>query len=109
MQRGDVVIVSASGDYGKPRPAVILQSNLFEALVESLTVCPITSDVQDAPLIRITVEPTAQNGLRRTSQIMVDKIQTLSRKRIGSRIGRLEEEPLLAVERAIALFLGLAD
>jgi mRNA interferase MazF len=108
LRRGDLVTVAISGDYGKPRPALILQSDVF-AIYSSLTVMPVTSsDLEDAPLVRIPVEPNERNGLRKQSHLMVDKIQTVSRNRVGKIIGRLDEETMLAVNRALALFLGFA-
>lgn len=81
-QRGDVVICVLSGDYGKPRPAVVVQSDLFNPTHASITVCPITTYVMDAPLFRLSVEPSSENGLKASSQIMVDKISTLKIKKI---------------------------
>jgi len=109
MKRGDVVIVSAPGDYGKPRPAVIVQSNLFNATHASILVCLLTSDLHDAPLFRIAIEPDEDNGLNVSSQIMVDKILALRRERIGKRIGRISDEVLVELNRSLALFIGLAE
>ncbi len=109
MRRGDVVVVSAPGDYGKPRPAVIVQSDLFNETHASVLVCLLTSDLQDAPLFRIGVEPTAESGLDAPSQIMVDKIAALRRERIGKQIGRLDDETLIRLNRSLAVFLGLAQ
>lgn len=107
MKRGEVWIVSGSGYAGKPRPAVILQNDRFDA-TSSVTVCVFTTDPTDAPLIRLAIEPDDRNGLRTTSQLMVDKITTVSRRRVGERIGRLSDPELVRVNRAIAVFLGLA-
>ena len=107
MRRGDLVTVAAPGDYGKPRPALVIQSDLFEAL-PSVTVCLITSELRDAPIFRITVDPTAENGLRRISQIQVDKVMTVARERVGSTIGRLDDASLLKVARSLAVFVGIA-
>ena len=107
MRRGDVVIVAAPGDYGKPRPALVIQSDLFDALL-SVTLCLITSTLRDAPIFRITVDPSAANGLQRVSQIQVDKILTVARERIGSVIGRLDDATLLKVNRSLAVFAGIA-
>jgi len=87
MQRGDLVTVSLHGDYGKPRPAVIVQSNLLSDL-ESVVLCPITSDLRDA-VFRVTIEPNPSNGLRALSQVMVDKLATLPRSKISTAFGRL--------------------
>lgn len=107
MKRGEVWIVSGSGYAGKPRPAVILQDDRFDA-TSSVTVCVFTTDPTDAPLIRLAIEPDDRNGLRTTSRLMVDKITTVSRRRVGERIGRLSDPELVRVNRAIAVFLGLA-
>jgi len=107
MRRGDVVTVAAPGDYGKPRPALVIQSDLFDAL-PSVTLCLVTSTLRDAPIFRITVDPSAANGLQRVSQIQVDKILTVTRERIGSVIGRLDDATLLKVNRSLAVFVGIA-
>jgi mRNA interferase MazF len=104
--RGDLVIVALQGDYGKPRPALIVQSNLLAEL-QSVIVCPITSDLRDA-LFRITIEPNPVNGLQTLSQVMVDKIATISRSKIGKTLGQLDEERMRAVERALVLVIGIA-
>lgn len=109
MNRGDLVVVSAPGDYGKPRPALVVQSDLFNATHASVVVCLMTTDVTAAPLIRLDVEPTPENGLKQRSQIMIDKIVALRRERMGSRIGRLDADTLVRVNRSLALFLGLGD
>src|SRR5690348_7504456 len=88
MRRGDVVTVAAIGDYGKPRPAVIVQTDAFPKSHASVIVCPMTSDVVDAPAFRVTIEPSPENGLRTTSQVMADKPVTIRRSRIGRQIGR---------------------
>jgi mRNA interferase MazF len=107
MKRGDLVTVALSGDYGKPRPALVIQSDLFDAH-PSVTVLPVTSELRDAPLFRIQVEPTWDNGLRKPSQVMIDKPQTIARARIGRTIGRLDDDAMVAVNRALAVFLGFA-
>ena len=107
MRCGDLVTVAAPGDYGKPRPALVIQSDLFEAL-PSVTVCLITSELRDAPIFRITVDPSAENGLRRISQIQVDKVMTVARGRLGATIGRLDDATLLKVNRSLAVFVGIA-
>lgn len=108
MKRGDIVLAVAAGDYGKPRPALVVQSDLFNDTHASVLVCLMTSDLQDAPLFRITVEPSDKNGLQASSQIMVDKIMAIRRDKIRTRIGSLDEEVLLRVNRSLMLFLGLA-
>lgn len=107
MKRGEVWSVSGSGYAGKPRPAVILQDDRFDA-TSSVTVCVFTTDPTEAPLIRLAIEPDDRNGLRTTSRLMVDKITTVSRRRVGERIGILSAPELVRVNRAIAVFLGLA-
>jgi len=107
MRRGDVVTVAAPGDYGKPRPALVIQSDLFGAL-PSVTLCLVTSTLRDTPIFRITVDPSPANGLQRVSQIQVDKILTVARERIGSVIGRLDDATLLKVNRSLAVFAGIA-
>jgi len=108
MKRGDVVTVALPGDYGKPRPAVVVQSDHFNNTHASITVVPVTSTLVNAPLFRLAVEPSAQNGLRSLSQVMVDKLRTVRRERVGATIGVLEQETLTRVNRALALWLGIA-
>lgn len=105
MKRGDIVAVSLQGDYGKPRPALVVQSNLLADL-ESAIVCPITSALRDAAF-RITVEPDRANGLHALSQVMVDKLATLPRAKISDPFGRLDDERMKAVDRALLLVVGL--
>ena len=107
MKRGDIVTVSLPGTYGKPRPALIVQSDLFD-VHPSVTLLPITSELRETPLFRINVEPSTNNGLQKESQIMVDKIHTVSRGRIGKSFGRLDDSRMLEVNRALAVFLGFA-
>ena len=109
MRRGDIVVVSAAGDYGKPRPAVIIQENLFNDTHASILVCLLTTDIQDAPLFRLDIDPSDDNGLKKRSQIMVDKIVALRRERISSTIGKIDDDTLIRVNRSLALFLGLAQ
>ncbi|MEO7861828.1 MAG: type II toxin-antitoxin system PemK/MazF family toxin [Nitrospirales bacterium] len=109
MKRGDLVIVSAPGNYGKPRPAVIIQSDIFNETHASILVCLITSDQQDAPLFRIDVQPTEETGLKVASQIMIDKIVALRRERIAQHIGQINDETLIRLNRSLALFIGLAS
>ena len=108
MKRGDLVVVAMQGDYGKPRPAVIVQSDLFNETHLSVTVAPVTSTIADAPLFRVTVEPSKKNGLRSVSQVMVDKVTTVRRERIGQTIGRLEDDIMLRVNRSLMLWFGIA-
>lgn len=109
MKRGDIIIAAAPGDFGKPRPAVVVQSDFFNDSHASIVICPLTSDIILAPLYRIDVQPTIENGLRSPSQIMVDKIMALRRGRVGAAVGTLEQEIMLRVDRTLALWLGLAD
>ncbi|MCG6205476.1 type II toxin-antitoxin system PemK/MazF family toxin [Rhodopseudomonas sp. HC1] len=106
MTRGDVVLVAMQGDYGKPRPAVVVQTEDFEE-VPSVAVLPLTTDLRDVAVIRIAVEPSPDNGLLQLSQIMVDKITAVARRRVGRRIGRLAPDEINAVNRALAIFLGI--
>ena len=106
MRRGDIVTVAAPGDFGKPRPALVIQSDLFDEL-PSVALCLVTSTLRDAPIFRITVDPSAANGLQRVSQIQVDKILTVARERIGGVIGRLDDATLLKVNRSLAVFVGI--
>lgn len=107
MTRGDLVTIALPGAYGKPRPALVIQSDLFDAH-PSVTVLPVTSELRDAPLFRIALVPNATNGLHKPSQVMVDKPQTVARTKIGKTIGRLDDEVMLGVNRALAVFLGFA-
>lgn len=107
VQRGDIVLVVASGDFGKPRPAVIVQSDLFNETHASLTVCPVTSTLVDAPLFRVPLRPSRANGLASASQVMVDKVQTLRRDRIRERIGTAGSAAMASVETALRLWLRL--
>ena len=106
--RGEIWTISAGGAYaGKPRPAVVLQDDSFVAAA-SVTVCAFTSDETDAPLFRLLITPSATNGLRVPSRLMVDKIVTVPRSKLGERIGRLDAADIVRLNRAVAVFLGLA-
>lgn len=108
MQRGEVWTAAGGKDYaGKPRPVVIVQDDDFDA-TESITVCPITTYETQAPLFRLQVEPNDRNGLRVTCHLMVDKITTVPKSKMGTPIGRLDDEDLLRLNRALLVFLGLA-
>src|SRR5579863_2261025 len=107
MKRGDLVAVAAQGDFGKPRPALVIQSDQFDSTT-SLTVLLISSTLVDAPLIRLTLQPTEANGLRKPSQIMIDKAMTVKRDKLGKPIGRVDDETMISVNRSLALFLGFA-
>ena len=108
VKRGDVVIVAMQGDYGKPRPALVIQSDLFNDTHASITLAPVTSTIVDAPLFRLTVDPTPANGLRSVSQIMIDKVTAVRRDRVGKPVGRLDDGTMIRVNRALGLWLGLA-
>ena len=107
MKRGDIITIVLSGDYGKPRPGLIIQSDLFID-TNSVTIIPLTSHLIDAPLLRIQIEPTPDNALKTTSQIMIDKVYTMPREKIGENIGHIDSTIMLAVERALMVFIGLA-
>jgi len=107
VRRGDLVTVAMAGDSGKPRPALVIQADTF-AQTSSVTVLLLSSTQMDAPLIRLSVQPTPQNGLNKPSQIQIDKVMTVRRVRVGPPIGRLDDATLLAVTRSLALFLGVA-
>lgn len=107
MRRGDLVTVVLQGAYGKPRPALIIQSDLF-AEHPSVTVLPVTSELRETPLFRVMLDPDSGNGLQKPSQVMIDKAQTIPREKIGDTFGRVSAESLLAVNRALAVFLGFA-
>ena len=109
MQRGDLVTVAATGDYGKPRPAVIVQTDAFPENHASTVVCQLTSELVDAPDFRVTIEPGPENGLRLKSQVMADKPVTIRRERIGQKIGRLDNQDMARLSAALAFVLGLAD
>ena len=107
MRRGDLITVAVRGDYGKPRPAVVLQSDRFED-IGSVTVALLTGSLlQDVPLLRVRVEPTETNGLKKPSHVMIDRITTLPQEQAGAVFGRLESETLTTVSRNITVFLGL--
>lgn len=109
MKRGDIVVAAAPGDFGKPRPVLVVQSDFFNDSHSSVVVCLISSTLSDAPLFRVTVEPTAENGLKRRSQVMIDRVVALRRERFGDAIGHLDADTMLRVNRALAMWLGLAD
>ncbi len=109
MKRGEIWTASGGRNYaGKPRPVVIVQDDGFDA-TNSITICAFTTDPTDAPLFRLEVMPSERNGLREPSRLMVDKITTVAKARIGSRIGRLEDEHVRRLDRAMVVFLGLAS
>jgi mRNA interferase MazF len=108
MKRGEIWTVAGGPDYaGKPRPAVIIQDDAFAATA-SLTLCPFTTHIVDAPLIRLSISPTRQNALRLANHVMVDKITTVAKSKLKTRVGRLAEADMIRVNRAALVFLGLA-
>jgi mRNA interferase MazF len=107
MKRGDLVTIALPGDFGKPRPALIIQSDLFDQ-APTITVLLISGTLQNAPLLRLTVEPDDENGLRKSSQIMVDKVMTMRRDKVGAPFGKLNADTMLSVNRLLAVFLGFA-
>jgi mRNA interferase MazF len=107
MNRGDLVTVALAGDFGKPRPALIIQADNFDT-TDSVTLLLISGTLVDASLLRVTVHPDETNGLRKSSQVMIDKTMTVRRNRIGRSFGRLSEERMISITRSLALFLGIA-
>jgi mRNA interferase MazF len=108
MRRGDVVIVAAAGDYGKPRPAVVVQTDAFPETHASVILCQMTTNIAEAPDLRVTIEPSAANGLQSRSQIMADKPVTIRRSRIGQSIGHLDDRDIGRLNIALAFAMGLA-
>jgi mRNA interferase MazF len=109
MKRGDVIVVAATGDDGRPRPAVIVQTDAFPETHISVVVCQMTSEIIEAPDFRITIRPNDRNGLRTRSQIMADKPVTVRRARIAQSIGRLDDGDIGRLNVALAFVMGLAD
>jgi mRNA interferase MazF len=108
MKRGDIWTVAGGKDYaGKPRPVVVVQDDSFDA-TDSITICALTTDETEAPLFRLVVQPTDRNGLRLAYRIMVDKITTVPKSKVGVRAGRLDDEDILRLNQAMLVFLGLA-
>jgi len=108
MRRGEIWTAAGGKDYaGKPRPVVIVQDERFDA-TDSITVCALTTDPTEAPLFRLAVAPNERNGLRSACRLMVDKITTVAKTKLGSRIGELDDEDLVRLNRAMLVFLGLA-
>lgn len=104
--RGDLVTIAMQGDYAKPRPALVIQSDQFLEHA-SVTLLPVTSTIVAAPLLRITVEPSQRNGLQKASQVMIDKALTVRRDKVGAVFGHIEPDTLIEVERCLAVFLGI--
>lgn len=109
MRRGEIYTAAGKGAYtGKPRPVVVVQDDRFDATA-SVTVCPLTTNPVEAPLMRIPVEPSSENGLDKPSWLMVDKVTTMPRDNLGNHLGRLRDEDIVRLNRAMLVFLGLAD
>ena len=109
MRRGDLITVALQGEHGKPLPALVIQSDLFARLTSTVTVALLTSTALDVPLIRVPLEPSDKNGLRIRSYVMIDQIFSARTRRVGRVFGRLDDADLLAVNRALALFIGVAS
>jgi mRNA interferase MazF len=108
MTRGDIWTVAGAADYaGTPRPAVIVQDDSFDA-TDSITICAFTTDATEAPLFRLPVQPNERNGLRAVCRLMVDKISTVPKTKLDTRVGRLDDEDVLRLNQAVLVFLGLA-
>jgi mRNA interferase MazF len=107
MNRGDFVTIALQGDFGKPRPALVIQSDQFGEHA-TVTVLLVSGTLVDAPLFRVTVQPNANNGLQKPSQIMVDKVMTVKRSRLGKAFGSASDTEMLEIERCLAVFLGIA-
>ena len=99
--------IAMQGDFGKPRPALVIQANQFDEHA-TITVLLVSSTLVDAPLFRITVQPSAENGLQKPSQVMIDKAMTVKRDKVGPTFGRLDADTLVEIERCLAVFLGIA-
>jgi mRNA interferase MazF len=107
LRRGDLVTVALAGDLGKPRPALVIQADQFQRL-PAVTLLPVTSKLENAPLLRVPIYPDEQNGLSRTSHVMIDKAVTQPLRKIGRVIGHLSDTAMLEVNRSLAVFLGIA-
>ena len=107
MKRGDFVTVAMQGDFGKRRPALVIQADQFDENA-TVTVLPVTSTLVAAPLLRIAVSPSAANGLQKPSQVMVDKAMTVKRDKVGQAFGRIDAYAMVEIERCLAVFLGIA-
>jgi mRNA interferase MazF len=108
VKRGDLVLIALSGDYGKPRPALVIQSSLFSDH-PSVTICLLTSYLNETPLFRFQVDPGAENGLAVPSQVQIDKLMTVPRGKIGQVIGRLTRKQMYEVAKLLALWIGIAE
>lgn len=104
--RGHLVTIAMQGDFGKPRPALVIQADQFDEHA-TVTLLPVTSTLVAAPLFRVTVQPDADNGLQKPSQVMVDKVMTVKREKVGQAFGRMDADAMVQVERCLAVFLGI--
>ena len=109
MRRGDLVTLALQGEHGKPRPALVIQSDLFSQSTSTITVALLTSTPLDAPLLRVPIEPSQANGLQRRSYVMIDQIFSARTRRLGDVFGHLDDADVVAVNRALALFVGIAS
>ena len=108
LKRGNIVSIAVQGDFGKPRPALLIQSDMFNEAHATLSVLLISSELVDAPLFRLSIEPNQVNGLTQPSQIQVDKVMTVRRDKVGQLIGSVDDAMMVRVNRALALWTGLA-
>ena len=106
MRRGDLVTIALQGNYGKPRPALVVQSDLFSEH-PSVVILPVTSELRNTPLFRVLITPSEINGLSKTSEVMIDKMQTVPRDKVGEVFGRLAQEDMLSINRLLAVFIGI--
>ena len=106
MRRGDFVTIAIQGDFGKPRPALVIQADVFGEH-STVTVLPVTTTQLDAPLLRVSVHPSPENGLRMISQVMIDKAVTVNRNKVGAPFGHISGDTMIEIERRLAVFLGI--
>ena len=109
MRRGDLITIALHGEHGKPRPALVLQSDLLAQLTSAVTVALLTSTALDVPLIRVPVKPSERNGLRKRSYVMIDQVFSAGTRRFGQVFGHLDDADMLAANRGLALFVGIAS
>ena len=107
MKRGDVVIVSLPGDYGKPRPAVILQNDRLDGQLDSYVIALLTTSPAGSEIVRVTVEPSAENGLREVSRVMVDKLYAIPSHRISQHVGKIDDATMRKLERPLMILLDI--
>ncbi|BBP00783.1 type II toxin-antitoxin system PemK/MazF family toxin [Sulfuriferula nivalis] len=105
--RGDFVTIAMQGDFGKPRPALVIQADMFNELA-TITLLPVTSTLVGAPLFRVTVQPNEKNGLQKPSQVMVDKAITVKREKVGNTLGHIDTVTMIEIERCMAVFIGIS-